>query len=76
MGNVAESFGIPALAGPFILASVAFILAGMILLLFLRPDPCDSPSIEEARMKISGDSSAGTVNGSKRNKRGSWLEPA
>lgn len=77
MGNVAESFGIPALAGPFILAAVAFILAGLILLLFLRPDPyAIAQAIEEVKMKISGDSSAGTVNGSQRNKRGSWLEPA
>ncbi|PJN54439.1 hypothetical protein PAEVO_11600 [Paenibacillus sp. GM2FR] len=71
MGNVAESFGIPGLAGPFILAAVAFILAGLILLVFLRPDPyAIAQAIEEAKIKISGDSSAGTVNGSERNKRG------
>jgi MFS family permease len=39
MGRFAESLGIPALAGPFILAAAAFILAGLILHLFLRPDP-------------------------------------
>ncbi|GAB1786132.1 MFS transporter [Priestia megaterium] len=39
MGNLALSMGIPALAGPFILAAAAYILAGLILLAFLRPDP-------------------------------------
>ncbi|WP_100402752.1 MFS transporter [Bacillus sp. FJAT-42315] len=39
MGEFATFIGIPALAGPFILAAVAFILAGLVLLIFLRPDP-------------------------------------
>ncbi len=39
MGEFADSIGIPTLAGPFILAAAAFILAGLVLLLFLRPDP-------------------------------------
>lgn len=39
MGKFAHSIGIPTLAGPFILAAVAFILAGLVLLIFLRPDP-------------------------------------
>jgi MFS family permease len=39
MGQFATSIGIPALAGPFILGAVAFILAGLVLLVFLRPDP-------------------------------------
>ncbi|WP_121614180.1 MFS transporter [Mesobacillus foraminis] len=39
MGKFAHSFGIPTLAGPFILAAAAFILAGLVLLIFLRPDP-------------------------------------
>ncbi|PAQ15507.1 MFS transporter [Bacillaceae bacterium SAOS 7] len=39
MGEFAIFIGIPALAGPFILAAVAFILAGLVLLIFLRPDP-------------------------------------
>ena len=39
MGQFANSIGIPALAGPFILAAAAFIIAGVLLLLFLRPDP-------------------------------------
>lgn len=39
MGDYATSIGIPALAGPFILAAVAYIIAGLVLLLLLRPDP-------------------------------------
>ncbi|MCZ4558921.1 MFS transporter [Rhodococcus maanshanensis] len=39
MGDLADGWGIPVLAGPFILSSAAFAAAGMFLLAFLRPDP-------------------------------------
>ena len=39
MGKYALSIGVPALAGPFLLAAAAFIVAGLVFLLFLRPDP-------------------------------------
>lgn len=39
MGRFATSIGVPALAGPFILGAAAFFLAGLVLLIFLRPDP-------------------------------------
>lgn len=39
MGEFARSIGIPSLAGPFILSAVAFILAGLVLFIMLRPDP-------------------------------------
>jgi MFS family permease len=39
MGNVARSWGIPPLAGPFILGAAAFLLAGLIVFILLRPDP-------------------------------------
>lgn len=39
MGEFALSIGVPALAGPFILAATAYILAGFVLFTFLRPDP-------------------------------------
>lgn len=38
-GDFALSLGIPSLAGPFLLAAVAYGLAGIVLLIFLRPDP-------------------------------------
>ena len=39
MGDFALSIGVPALAGPFILSATAFIMAGLFLFTFLRPDP-------------------------------------
>ncbi|WP_068401678.1 MFS transporter [Kribbia dieselivorans] len=39
LGDLAEQFGIPRLAGPFLLAAVAYGLAGVVLFIFLRPDP-------------------------------------
>lgn len=39
MGEFALTIGVPSLAGPFILSAVAFILAGLILFIMLRPDP-------------------------------------
>ncbi|KHF41191.1 MFS transporter [Halalkalibacter okhensis] len=39
MGVFATAIGIPALAGPFLLSGVAFLLAGFIIFLMLRPDP-------------------------------------
>ncbi|KMY45609.1 MFS transporter [Bacillus sp. FJAT-27916] len=39
MGDIASSIGVPALAGPFILAAAAYMMAGLVLFIFLRPDP-------------------------------------
>ncbi|MED3916203.1 MFS transporter [Priestia megaterium] len=39
MGHFALSIGVPALAGPFILAAAAYILAGFVFFIMLRPDP-------------------------------------
>ena len=39
LGDLATAIGIPALAGPFLLAAVAYGLAGLVLFTFLRPDP-------------------------------------
>lgn len=39
MGRLAESWGIPALAGPFLLAALAYGSAGAVLWVLLRPDP-------------------------------------
>jgi len=51
MGRFATSIGVPALAGPFILAAAAFILAGLVLLTLLRPDPFFvSKAIAEAKI--------------------------
>lgn len=39
LGDLATSLGIPALAGPFLLAAIAYLAAGLALWLWLRPDP-------------------------------------
>lgn len=38
-GSFAVSVGVPALAGPFLLAAVAYLVAGLVLFILLRPDP-------------------------------------
>ncbi len=38
-GAVARSLGLPTLAGPFLLATVAYILAAIVVAVMLRPDP-------------------------------------
>lgn len=38
-GKLAESIGLPALTGPFLVAALAYGLAGSIIFLFLKPDP-------------------------------------
>lgn len=39
MGEFAEGLGIPALAGPFLLSGAAYGAAGLVLWVWLRPDP-------------------------------------
>ena len=39
MGSLARALGIPALAGPFLLATVAYALGGVVVGIRLRPDP-------------------------------------
>lgn len=39
LGHVAEALGFPDLAGPFMLAAVAYLAAGAVLFTALRPDP-------------------------------------
>lgn len=39
LGGLATGWGLPALAGPFLLAAVAYLAAGATLFVFLRPDP-------------------------------------
>ncbi|KOS59900.1 MFS transporter [Lysinibacillus agricola] len=48
MGEFAVSIGVPALAGPFILSATAFILAGLVLFVMLRPDPLEIAKMIEA----------------------------
>ncbi|CEH30827.1 MFS transporter [Aneurinibacillus migulanus] len=56
MGEFAISIGVPALSGPFILAAAAYILAGLVLLALLRPDPFIVAKAIADDMKKAGDS--------------------
>ncbi|WP_288584759.1 MULTISPECIES: MFS transporter [Lysinibacillus] len=53
MGKVALSIGILALAGPFLLSALAFIMAGLVLFTMLRPDPLEiAKAIEAHKQKM------------------------
>lgn len=51
MGRVAAGLGLPTLSGPFLLAGVAYLFAGLILLVFLNPDPLLVARAIEAKRK-------------------------
>ncbi|MEF2243646.1 MFS transporter [Paenibacillus sp. IITD108] len=60
MSKFAESIGVPPLAGPFMLASAAFLLAGTVLLIMLRPDPfIIAKGIAEAQQNRQGHAGRG-----------------
>ncbi|MCG7334621.1 MFS transporter [Sporosarcina sp. ACRSM] len=71
MGKYAQSIGIPTLAGPFILAAAAFILAGLVPLIFLRPDPLLlATAIANAQQKDSAKQAGSNLEGFTINKKG------
>ncbi|MFN4214497.1 MFS transporter [Exiguobacterium sp.] len=55
MGRVADSIGLPTLTGPFLLAGAAYFVAGLILLIFLNPDPLLVARAIESKRKASLD---------------------
>ncbi|MGR3185107.1 MFS transporter [Bacillus subtilis] len=55
MGDFALSIGVPSLAGPFILAAAAYMLAGVVLFIMLRPDPLVIARTIEAANEEPGD---------------------
>lgn len=74
MGSFAESIGVPALAGPFILAGVAYILAGIVLFALLRPDPLMvSRFISDQQKRDQAASGEQDVEGPAVNSRGVFL---
>ena len=38
-GNIAESFGLPRLVGPYLISALSLFLATLVIQIFLRPDP-------------------------------------
>lgn len=58
LGSLARELGLPALAGPFLLAGVAFAAAGAVILALLRPDPLllarELGAVPEAAAEVPG----------------------
>lgn len=74
MRKFASSIGVPELAGPFILAAVAFILAGLVLFIFLRPDPfVIAKAISDAQIKEQNNSADLNSNTAVRSNRGIFV---
>ncbi|MEH6936086.1 MFS transporter [Bacillus mycoides] len=70
MGDFAHSIGIPELAGPFILSAAAFILAGLVLFVMLRPDPLIIANIIETYKQEHTYKGQSVTNETLENKRG------
>jgi MFS family permease len=61
LGDLARMVGIPALAGPFLLAAAAYASAGLVLWLLLRPDPLTTARAEAALPKPNAATTPGSV---------------
>lgn len=70
MGNFALSIGVPSLAGPFILGAAAYILAGLVLFIMLRPDPLVIARTIEATNQERSDKGLSATTEHTENKRG------
>lgn len=70
MGNFAVSIGVPSLAGPFILGAAAYILAGLVLFIMLRPDPLVIARTIEATNQERSDKGLSATTEHTENKRG------
>ncbi|MET3656390.1 MFS transporter [Sporosarcina psychrophila] len=68
MGNFAMTLGIPALAGPFILAAAAYLVAGLTLFFYLRPDPFLVARAIAVKQEKQVDSNTTTVNKTRQSK--------
>lgn len=71
MGRFASSLGIPALAGPFLLGAAAFLSAGLVVFVLLRPDPLMvAKAIAQARQHTGQAAEGSAVVPQPLNKRG------
>lgn len=71
MGRFATKIGVPALSGPFILAAATYILAGLVLLVLMRPDPLIvAKAIADEKRKNKNILSESNTNTQTFNKRG------
>ncbi|GGC95282.1 putative MFS-type transporter YdeG [Thalassobacillus devorans] len=70
MGNFATSISVPALAGPFILAAAAYILAGLAIFILMRPDPFLVSKALAAVQGVDDNAASGVTLPASWNKRG------
>ncbi|MED3729497.1 MFS transporter [Priestia filamentosa] len=71
MGEFADSISVPTLAGPFILSGAAFIIAGLLILFFLRPDPLVvSTAIANAQKNVHPTETEANLKSANINKKG------
>ncbi|MFP3888495.1 MFS transporter [Priestia filamentosa] len=71
MGEFANSISVPTLAGPFILSGAAFIIAGLLILFFLRPDPLVvSTAIANAKKNVHPTETEANLKSANINKKG------
>ncbi|TQE38685.1 MFS transporter [Streptomyces ipomoeae] len=54
-GDLADTLGIPALAGPFLLSGTAYALAALVLAVWLRPDPLLLARSLDLQQRTTGD---------------------
>ncbi len=66
MGDLARTWGIPPLAGPFILAGAAYAAAALVLWVLLRPDPLLLAREVAARPDAAPEASPAAADGSQR----------
>ncbi|WP_236567693.1 MULTISPECIES: MFS transporter [unclassified Nocardiopsis] len=66
LGGIALALGIPALAGPFLLAALAYAAAGAVLWVLLRPDPLTTARASAAARAEAVPEAAGDVPGNVR----------
>jgi MFS family permease len=59
LGALARAWGVPPLAGPFLLAAAAYAAAGLVLWLMLRPDPLNTARAMAAATATAADDSGG-----------------
>lgn len=71
MGKFADSISVPTLAGPFILSGAAFIIAELLILFFLRPDPLVvSTAIANAKKNVNTTETEANLKSANINKKG------
>ncbi|MFJ3504217.1 MFS transporter [Streptomyces sp. NPDC090135] len=62
-GDLADTWGLPRLTGPFLLAAVAYVAAALVLLVWSRPDPLPPAPPREPGAARAGSPAPGVVTG-------------